>query len=372
MQFATTGNAEYVGVFSVFNLERHVREQFFLQALADLARGHELAFAPRLWRSVDAEAHGQCRLIDGDRRHAFGVFTVTDRVADTQILNAGNRDDVTGGGNFSFGARQALECQHLIDLGDTLVFAAEAHRVLLPRTNGAAMDAADADATNIAVVIKRGNLQLQRRGVIELRRRNFRQHGVEQWLHRAALLAFGQARPAVEAAGVNDRKIQLFLGRAKLVEQFEGLIHNPIRTRARTIHLVHDHDDLVTERERLLGHETRLRHRAFDRVHQQQRAVHHRQYALDLTTEVCVARRINDVDTRALVGHRAVLGQNRDAAFALDVVRVHHALAHLFVRREGARLLEQAVDERRLAVVNVGNDCNIAKTGVRAGCHEAA
>ena len=204
-----------------------------------------------------------------------------------------------------------------------------------------------------------------------MRRRDLAEHGVKQRLHVGAGFALGQGRPAIEAAGKNDREVELFFGRAELVEQLESLIDDPVRTCARTVDLVDHHDDLVTQRQRLLGHEARLRHRAFDRVNQQECAVNHRQHALDLATKVGVAGGIDDVDPGALVSDRTVLGEDGDAALFFDVVAVHHPLADLLVRGEGARLLEQAVDEGRLAVVNVGNDGDIAKTGVRAGSHES-
>lgn len=44
---------------------------------------------------------------------------------------------------------------------------------------------------------------------------------------------------------------------------------------------------------------------------------------------------------------------------ALQVAGVHHALRYRLVLTEHTALMQQAVDKRRLAMVNVGNDCNI-------------
>ena len=170
-----------------------------------------------------------------------------------------------------------------------------------------------------------------------------------------------EARVAVQARRVDDREVELLFGRAELVEQIERLVDHPVDTRARTVHLV-DHDDrLQTERQRLLRHEARLRHRAFDGVDEQQHRVDHRQHALHFTAEVGVSRRVDDVDVRAFVFDRAVLRKNRDATFLFDVVRVHDALGDLLVFAERAGLAEQLVDERGLAVVDVGNDGDIAE-----------
>ena len=81
---------------------------------------------------------------------------------------------------------------------------------------------------------------------------------------------------------------------------------------------------------------------------------------LDFPAEVGVARRVDDVDVGALPLDGAVLGQDRDAALALDVVAVHHALGHLLVLAKGAALAQQLVDERGLAVVDVGDDGDVA------------
>jgi hypothetical protein len=51
-----------------------------------------------------------------------------------------------------------------------------------------------------------------------------------------------------------------------------------------------------------------------------------------------------------------VLGQDRDAALALELVAVHHAVGHLLIGAEGAALPQQRVHERGLAVVDVRDD----------------
>ena len=63
---------------------------------------------------------------------------------------------------------------------------------------------------------------------------------------------------------------------------------------------------------------------------------------------------------RSFPAHRAVLGQDGDAALALDGVVVHHGIDHFFVLGEGARLAQQLVDHGGLAVVNVGDDGDVA------------
>ena len=107
-------------------------------------------------------------------------------------------------------------------------------------------------------------------------------------------------------------------------------------------------------------HEARLRQRAFGGVDQQERAVGHHQRALDLAAEVGVAGRVDDVDLHVLVANAAVLRENRDAALALEIVRVHHALGDRLVVAKDAGLPEHVVDEGRFAVVDVGDDGDVS------------
>ena len=61
------------------------------------------------------------------------------------------------------------------------------------------------------------------------------------------------------------------------------------------------------------------------------------------------------------VADRGVLGEDRDALLALEVHRVHDALVDVLVLAEGAGLPQHGVDERGLAVVDVGDDGDVAQ-----------
>ena len=62
----------------------------------------------------------------------------------------------------------------------------------------------------------------------------------------------------------------------------------------------------------------------------------------------------------SLIVDRRVLGQDGDAALLFEVVRVHDALGDGLVGAEGAGLAEHGVDEGGLAVVDVGDDGDVA------------
>jgi hypothetical protein len=57
---------------------------------------------------------------------------------------------------------------------------------------------------------------------------------------------------------------------------------------------------------------------------------------------------------------RGALGEDGDAALALEVVRIHRALGDALVVAEGAGLAQQLVDERGLAMIDVGDDRDVA------------
>ena len=127
------------------------------------------------------------------------------------------------------------------------------------------------------------------------------------------------------------------------------------------VDLVDDDDDAVAELERLAEHEARLRHGALGGVHEQDDAVDHLQDTLDLAAEIGVTRRVDNVDLRVAVAHGGVLGQDRDAALALQIVGVHDALDDFLMLAICTALLEHFVDQRGLAVVNVGDDGDVSQ-----------
>ena len=77
-----------------------------------------------------------------------------------------------------------------------------------------------------------------------------------------------------------------------------------------------------------------------------------------------MAGRVHQVENIGLSVERLVfeadgLGLDRDAALALDIHRIEHLLFHV-ARGHRSRLLDQPVGERRLAMVDVGDNREIA------------
>ena len=187
-----------------------------------------------------------------------------------------------------------------------------------------------------------------------------REQRLEERLEVGRQLVGGE--PGLPGAGVrvHDRKLDLALVGVEVEEERVDLVHHLGDPRVRAIDLVHDEDHGEPRLERLAQDEARLRQRSLARVHEEQHAVHHREPALDLAAEVRVAGGVHDVDLHAAVPNGRVLGQDRDALLALEVHRVHDAIGHVLVLPEGAGLPEHRVHERRLAVVDVGDDGDVA------------
>ena len=73
-----------------------------------------------------------------------------------------------------------------------------------------------------------------------------------------------------------------------------------------------------------------------------------------------MARRIHNVDLAAFKVDGRVLGQDGDAALPLQFIRIHHPIGHLLIGAECAGLPQHGVYKGCLAVVNMGNDGDIA------------
>ena len=153
------------------------------------------------------------------------------------------------------------------------------------------------------------------------------------------------------------------------------LLPGAVRVGLRQVHLVEHrhHLDAEVERGVAVGH--RLRLDALARVDDQQRALAGRERAAHLVREVDVAGGVDQVEAVDAAVARRVLQRrglrlDRDAALALDVHRVEHLRFHLAVA-QAAAALDQAIGQRRLAVVDVGDDREIADV-VHACASESA
>ena len=187
------------------------------------------------------------------------------------------------------------------------------------------------------------------------------QHEVEKRGH----VGFGAGRrfrhPAELGRAVKDGEIELLVGGIEGCEEVEDLVHHLDMALVMLVDLVDGDDGPEADLQRLLQHELGLRHRAFGGIDQQHRAVDHVEDALDLAAEIGMARRVDDVDARSLPEDGGDLGEDGDAALALEIVGVHGALGHPLILAKGTGLGEQPVDQRGLAVIDMGDDGDVAE-----------
>src|SRR4051812_25445839 len=74
-----------------------------------------------------------------------------------------------------------------------------------------------------------------------------------------------------------------------------------------------------------------------------------------------MARRIDDIDVRAVPFDRRALGEDGDPTLLLKVVGIHRPFLDPLVVSEGSRLPEELVDEGRFAVIDVRDDRDVAQ-----------
>ena len=112
---------------------------------------------------------------------AIAVLDVGDRLADRDVLDAGQADDVAGGGLLNVDALQAVEG---IELGDLRLLDVPRRACTTatgsPISHAAVEDAADRDASQVVARVEVGDEQLQRRVGVAPRRRHVVDDRVEQ------------------------------------------------------------------------------------------------------------------------------------------------------------------------------------------------
>ena len=69
---------------------------------------------------------------------------------------------------------------------------------------------------------------------------------------------------------------------------------------------------------------------------------------------------IDDVDADVVPDDGGDFGEDGDAAFFFEIVAVERALGQRLMGREGAGLAQQLVDKRGFAMVNMGDDGDVA------------
>ena len=183
-EFATALDLPGVRTLGRQHLDGHVADEFTVQAVLDHAGGELviLAFRAGQWRIVDAEGHGDGRIVDVDERQRTRVARVDDGLADHDVVHAGHCDDVTGACGIDGGALQALRAQQF---GDAEVLDGAVHTgqaVGLALLQGAVVDADQAESSEEVGGVDVGHMGLKRCTFVVFRGRNVLDDGLEQRL----------------------------------------------------------------------------------------------------------------------------------------------------------------------------------------------
>ena len=126
------------------------------------------------------------------------------------------------------------------------------------------------------------------------------------------------------------------------------------------VDLVDHHHRLEAVLHRFAEDEFGLGLRSLVSVNHKQHAIDHLHDAFHFPAEVGVPRGVDDVDVVFVPLERGILRADCDPLFFLEIHRVHDPLLELLVGLKGSRLTEQLVNQGGLAVVDVGDDSDVA------------
>ncbi len=215
------------------------------------------------------------------------------------------------------------------------------------RSNRAVDHAKQNDHAAIGVVPRIEDQRLQRRVRIAFRRRHI------------AHDCFQNFGDAFAGLGAGENRVVSFQA-----DEVFDLFDCFFRFGARQIDLVDDRNQLEIVFDREISVRERLRFDALRSIDDQQRAFAGGKRTRNFVREIDVARRVDQIQHVRLAVLRFVIepdrvGLDRDAALALEIHVVEHLRCHIAVGHRAGQF-EQAVGERRLAVIDVGDDREVA------------
>ena len=158
-----------------------------------------------------------------------------------------------------------------------------------------------------------------------------------------------------------NRRLKLIVGGVQVDEKFQYFVDHFVDSAVRTVDLIDDDDDSVSELQRLGQDKTRLRHRPLGRVDEQNDAVDHFENTFDFSAEIGMARRIDDIDLYTIICYSGIFRKNRDASLSFEVVGIHDSFYHRLIFAVNAALLEHFVYECRLTMIDVRDDGDVSE-----------
>ena len=227
---------------------------------------------------------------------------------------------------------------------------------LLPGADRSVVHFADADSADIFIVINGADQHLCARFGISFRSGNIVYYCLKQRLHAGSGTSQIQSRDAGLSGRENEGTVDLFIAGAQVHQQLEHFIDHLSRSRAGTVDLVDADNNGQIQSHGLGEDKTGLRHRTFEGVHDQDDTVDHLQNTFDLAAEVSVSGCIHDIDLCTFIIDSSVFAQDGDTPLSLEIVGIHDSLLHCLIFTKDTALLQQAVHQGGLAVIDMGND----------------
>ena len=361
-----------------------VEAELALEALVD-----DLEMQQAQKAAAEAEAEGgrglglvdEARVIQGELRQALAKPLVIDRLGRKQAREHHRHGRLEAGQRPRRGPAVVGQGVAHLAVGDVLD--AGGHEPDLAgakRLDHLGLGREDADALGLVHRAGRHHLELHALGqppVHDPDQDHHAQIGVVPAVHQERLQGLVGLAPGRRQAGDErlQHRLDPFAGLGRGEERGRGfepghlldLLADALRLGGREVDLVQHRHDLVVVVQRGIDVGERLGLDPLAGVHHQQRALAGGQGPAHLVGEVDVAGRVHEVEliglaVQGLVCQAHGLGLDGDAALALELHGVQHLVPE-FALGQAPAAFDEPVGEGRLAVVDMGDDREIADVG---------
>ena len=310
MKFTTSGNFEALCRVSIFYTKADIGVQLTVQTVTKMTGGDVFTFLSGERAVIYHEVHGKSWFGNLLERNCFRVVTAAEGITDMDIFDTGDCYDRSDRCFFYFDLVQTIKLIKLADLNFfTFVKVVVVQKCqLLVYCNFSIFNFADTDTSNIFVVIDGTDQYLCVCVRITFRCRDIFQDGFKQRSHVFRCVCKVKNCMSCFCGCIQERAVKLLIRCFQIHEKFQNFINNFFRTGFRTVDLVDADDDMKVQLQSFTENEFSLWHSTFKGIYQKNNAVYHLKNTFYFTTEVCMARGINDIDLYSLVMYSSVFG----------------------------------------------------------------
>ena len=363
MHLTSSRNLELIGGITVFNAQRNVLKEFLVKSVAELTRGNEFTFLACKGAVIYSKGHFKRRLAYLYKFERLGSVKAGYRIAYSDIFSAREADYISHFCVFNGNAYKTVyleQSDYLCSLGRSACVIVAYIRFLIC-ADRAALDSSYTYSSNVLVVVDRGNEELKLTVFITLGSGNIFHYLIKEGKKICSRYVGILGSSSRSARAVEHRAVELLVGCVKVDEKLKYLILDLAKTGIGFVYLIYNYNNSVVKLKSSLEHEACLGHRTLCRVNEQNNSVYHLKYALYLAAEVCVSWGVDNIYLGVLIVNSGVLGENGNSSLFFKVARVHYSCNSFLIFTVDAALLKHFVDERSLAVVDVGNYCYVSQ-----------